>query len=173
MVSNMSETMNRRQVMGIAGAGILVGRRSVVAAEKSVRIGFVGVGKRGAADLRNTLRVPGVEVPAICDINEANLRLAQDIVEEARGKRPEGYSRGLEDFRRMVQREDLDGVITATPWEWHTPVAVAAMKAGKYAAVEVPAALTVQECWDLVNASERGLVWPLLALIAKQAATVR
>jgi len=123
--------------------------------EKVVRIGMVGVGNRGTGLLRNFLDLPGVEIPAICDINEANLERGQAVVEKAGRKRPEGYSNGLEDFRRMVRRDDLNAVVTATPWEWHAPVAVAAMKAGKYAAVEVPAAITLEECWDLVNTSEQ------------------
>jgi predicted dehydrogenase len=55
----------------------------------------------------------------------------------------------------MAERKDLDAIVTATPWELHTPVCVAAMKAGKYAATEVPAAITVEECWELVNTSEQ------------------
>jgi predicted dehydrogenase len=70
------------------------------------------------------------------------LQHAQAIVEKTGRKRPEGYASGPEDYRRLVVREDLDAVITATPWELHTPIAVAAMKAGKYAATEVPAAIT-------------------------------
>jgi len=95
-----------------------------------------------------------VEIPAICDINVANLNHAQALVEQSGRKRPEGYSLGEEDFRRLVLRDDLDAVIIATPWKWHTPISVAAMKAGKYVGVEVPAALTVAECWELVKTSE-------------------
>lgn len=122
--------------------------------ETKVRIGFVGVGNRGSSLARFVLDIPGVEIPAICDINILNLEGSLHEVERRTGRRPEGYSRGEEDFRRMVVREDLDAVITATPWEWHTPVMVAAMNAGKYAATEVPAASTVDECWDLVLTSE-------------------
>ena len=57
-------------------------------------------------------------------------------------------------FEKMLERDDIDGVIIATPWLWHTPMAVATMKAGKYAGVEVSAANTIEECWDLVNTSE-------------------
>jgi predicted dehydrogenase len=142
--------LHRREFIMAAGAtGLALG------AEKTVRIGIVGVGNRGTMHLNSIFDVPGVEVPAICDINEANLSRGLAIVEKAGHKRPEGYSRGVEDFRRMVARDDLDAVITATPWEWHVPIAVASMKAGKYAAVEVPAAPTLDECWDLVNTSEQ------------------
>ena len=101
------------------------------------------------------LALPGVEIPAICDINADNLSTAQAMVEAAGRPRPEGYGRGPEDFRRMAAREDLHAVLAATPWEWHTPVAVAAMKAGKYAALEVPAAATLEDCWKLVDTSEQ------------------
>jgi len=124
-------------------------------AGKPVRIGLVGVGNRGTGLVKILLDVPGVEIPAICDINEEHLQNAQAIVEKTGRKRPEGYAGGPEDYRRLVVREDLDAVITATPWELHTPIAVAAMKAGKYAATEVPAAITVEQCWELVNTSEQ------------------
>jgi predicted dehydrogenase len=123
--------------------------------DKPVRIGFVGVGGRGTYLLRTIMDIPGVEVPAICDINEANLQRGQGAVEKTGRKRPEGYSKGDEDYIRMAARDDLDAVLTATPWELHTPVCVAAMKAGKYAATEVPAAITMEQCWELVNTSEK------------------
>jgi len=132
-----------------------LGGAAVLAAEKPVRVGVVGVGSRGRSLLRILLALPGVEVPALCDINEASLAQATALVEKAGRPRPEGFARGPQDYRRLVARDDLDAVITATPWELHTPVSVAAMRAGKYIGVEVPAALTVEECWELVDTSER------------------
>jgi len=120
-----------------------------------VRLGFVGVGRRGTGLLRNVLDMEGVSVPAVCDIDTDHLERARRLVEKSGQKKPEGYSRGPEDYRRMVRREDLDAVITATPVKLHTPVMVAAMEAGKYGATEVPAANTVEECWQLVETSER------------------
>jgi len=122
--------------------------------ERKARLGFIGVGGRGTGHLRRVLRRDDVDIPAICDINMDNLTRAINLVEEARGKKPEGYSRNEEDFRRMVERDDLDGTIISTPWEWHAPMSIASMKAGKYAGVEVPGAITVDECWELVNTSE-------------------
>ncbi len=149
----MSGVYQRREFLRLAGTAGLA--RTLKGAEKPVRIGLVGVGSRGTGLLRILLDVPGVQIPAISDINEEHLKNAQDIVEKGNRPRPEGYSRGPEDYRRLVAREDLDAVMTATPWELHTPVAVAAMKAGKYAATEVPAALTIEQCWELVNTSEQ------------------
>ncbi len=149
----MSSHFQRREFLKLAGAAGMAG--SLSGAGKPVRIGLVGVGNRGTGLLKIFSDIPGVEIPAICDINEEHLQNAQALVEKAWHRRPEGYSSGPEDYRRLVAREDLDAVVTATPWELHTPIAVAAMKAGKYAATEVPAAITVEQCWELVNTSEQ------------------
>lgn len=149
----MSKQIQRRDFLKLAGAAGVAARS--IAAEKPVRVGFVGVGNRGTGLVRILLDLPSVEIPAICDINEQHLQNAQDIVEKSGRRRPEGYSAGVEDYRRLIARDDLDAVMTATPWQLHTPIAVAAMNAGKYAATEVPAALTLEECWELVNTSEK------------------
>lgn len=120
-----------------------------------VRVGFVGVGLMGTAHVENLLRIEGAELRAVCDIVESRVARAQQLAVEAGRARPEGYSRGPRDFERLCGRDDLDLVVTATPWEWHVPVCVAAMEAGKHAATEVPAALTVDDCWRLVETSER------------------
>ncbi len=125
------------------------------AALDTVRIGFVGVGGMGSAHVRNFLKIEGVEVRAVCDIVEGKVARIQRWVVEAGQPRPAGYSRGETDFERMCESEELDLVFTATPWRWHVPVCVAAMKAGKHAATEVPAAVTMEECWQLVETSER------------------
>jgi len=119
-----------------------------------VRVGFVGVGGQGTGHVRNFLKIEGVEIRAVCDIVEEKVARTQQLVQEAGQPKPEGYSRGETDFMRMCERDDLDLVFTATPWEWHVPVCVAAMKAGKHAATEVPAAVTLDECWQLVETSE-------------------
>jgi hypothetical protein len=119
-----------------------------------VRVGFVGVGGMGSAHVRNLLKVPGARITAVCDIVEEKVRAMQQLVEEAGHPVPAGYSRGPRDFERMCETEDLDLVFTATPWEWHVPVCVSAMKNGKHAATEVPAAMTVDDCWALVESAE-------------------
>ena len=126
-----------------------------VAPLPTVRVGFVGVGGMGSVHVQNFLNMDGVVVKAICDIREDKVARARKWVEEAGQPSPAGYSRGLRDFERMCAEEDLDLVLTATPWEWHVPVCVAAMKNGKHAATEVPAAVTLDECWQLVETAER------------------
>jgi hypothetical protein len=120
-----------------------------------VRIGFVGVGGMGSAHVRNFLNIEGLEIRAVCDIVEDKVSRIQSWCEEAGRPRPEGYFRGDHDFLRLCERDDLDLVFTATPWEWHVPVCLAAMKAGKHAATEVPAAYTMDDCWALVETAEK------------------
>lgn len=126
-----------------------------VAAIDPVRIGFVGVGGMGSAHVQNFLRIDGVVVKAVCDIVPERVERAQKWVEDAGQPRPAGYSKGPRDFERLCAEQDLDLVFTATPWEWHVPVCVAAMKNGKHAATEVPAAVTLDECWQLVETAEK------------------
>ncbi len=123
-------------------------------AEK-VRIGFIGVGLRGRSHLQQALFRDDVEVNAICDIDPNSVNAALDQIKKAGKKAPAVYSKGSEDFLNMVKRDDLDGILVATPWEWHIPMTIAAMKAGKYAAVEVSATVTLQESWDLVDTFEQ------------------
>jgi predicted dehydrogenase len=121
----------------------------------AVKIGFVGVGGMGSAHVQNYLNIEGVEIKAICDIRPAHVERAQKWVVEAGQPKPAGYSNGPRDFERMCGTEDLDLVMTATPWEWHVPVCLSAMKNGKHAATEVPAAMSLEDCWALVEAAEK------------------
>lgn len=151
--------MDRRKFLErsiTAGAGIALAPNFSFAEspEKKARIGFIGVGLRGTNHLHNALLRKDIVIPAICDIDSQRVDIAQGMLAKAGLKKAEVYSKNEQSYSEMLKRDDLDGVIIATPWEWHTPMAVAAMKAGKYAGVEVSAANTVEECWDLVNTSE-------------------
>ena len=167
---------NRRDFvrLGAAGLGVALGGASLAAHAadpretapaaawplvnqplKRVRVGFVGAGGMGTNHIRNLLRIPGVELCAVCDIVESKVKNVQELARKAGQKKPKGYSRGPLDFKRMCEKEDLDLVYTATPWEWHVPVCVAAMENGKHACTEVPAAVTLEECWQLVETAEK------------------
>lgn len=146
---------------GMAGAGCAPvwlkaspGPAPVGKPMEKVRIGFVGVGGMGTAHVSNLLSIEGAEIRAVCDIVESRVTRAQEMTMKAGQPRPEGYSRGELDFKRMCQRDDLDLIYTATPWEWHVPVCLEAMNTGKHAATEVPAAYTIDDCWRLVETSE-------------------
>ena len=122
-------------------------------ARDSVRLGIIGVGGRGSSLLQDLLAVDKVEVKAICDLVPEKVQHAQNAVTAAGQPQPAGFSKGDWDFKNLNQL-DLDIVYIATPWNWHVPMAIDAMKNGKHAAVEVPACTTLQECWDVVDTSE-------------------
>ncbi|HEX2780086.1 MAG TPA: Gfo/Idh/MocA family oxidoreductase [Gemmatimonadaceae bacterium] len=120
-----------------------------------VRVGFVGVGHQGTSHVQNFTKIPGVEIRAICDLLPEHVARAQKIVTDAGQPQPVGYSRGPEDYRRMCTEADVDLVFNATPWELHAPVMLAAMRAGKHAATEVPMAVSLDELWELVETAEQ------------------
>ena len=120
-----------------------------------VRVGFIGVGSRGSSLMGNLLDVEGVEIRALCDVVPERVKSAQQRV-VARGQtEPAGYTSGEQDYERLCRRDDLDLIYIATPWDWHVPMAVCALREGKHAAIEVPAAMTIEEGWELVDTAER------------------
>ena len=149
-------TMTRRAFLaatGMAAAAPLALAQGETA-PRPVRVAFIGVGGRGTGLLKVLLQVPGTMVPAICDINEAHLNRAIQIVEKVHGNTPAGYSRDEYDYRRMLERDDFDAVLIATPVEWHAVMACDGMRAGKHVGSEVPGAYSMAECWDLVKTKE-------------------
>ena len=121
----------------------------------TVRIAIVGTGLRGSSVLGELLAIDGVQVTALCDIVPAKAQRAAKRITDAGHPAPALFTAGDRDFENLVKRDDIDIVYTATPWPWHTPVCLAALKAGKHAATEVPAAMSLEQCWELVDASER------------------
>jgi len=162
--------LDRRDFV-VAGTGTALGAslapaavfgRSGVRTDR-LRLGFIGVGGRGSWLLGLALRRDDIEVTAVCDIVPEAARRAADAVHQARDREPRLFTAGERDYLRLLERRDVDAVIVATPWLWHTPMAVAAMERGKAVGLEVPAATTVEECWDLVETHERTGV-PLMML---------
>ncbi|MFN8355946.1 MAG: Gfo/Idh/MocA family oxidoreductase [Spirosomataceae bacterium] len=156
----MNQHVNRRKFLKdtvVASAGVSLFPNIVfgVPDDKKVRIGFLGVGLRGRNHVAQAIFRPDVVINAICDIDSDAVAKTQKMLRDA--GRPEAavYGKNERDFENMVKRDDLDGIVIATPWEWHVPMAVATMKAGKYAGVEVSATVTLQESWDLVNTYEK------------------
>jgi predicted dehydrogenase len=153
------EKMDRRKFLGSAGATLLLGAH-VFGREKGnrfdpVRVAFIGVGSRGTGLLKLLLRLPGTEVPAICDIDVSHLDRAIQIVKKVKGNTPAGFSRDEYDYRRMLERDDFDAVLIATPARWHALMSVDSMARGKHVGSEVPGAYTLDECHDLVRTKER------------------
>jgi len=157
----MSKSIARREFLGATAAGTLSVAmtssrvaRGVGPSEKPVRLGIIGVGRRGTSLTNRLLPMKDIEILAVCDIDVRQVQNIQEIITKTGRTKPQGYAQGEEAYKQLLERDDLDAVIIATPWHWHTPMAVAAMKAGKYAAVEVPAAITMEQCWDLVKTHE-------------------
>jgi hypothetical protein len=118
------------------------------------RIGMIGVGGRGTNLLGNLLGA-NAKILAVCDIASDHAARAKGLIEKSGQKAPELYTAGDHAFESLVARDDLDLVIIATPWNWHVPMAVAAMSHGRHVACEVPTATTIEDCWKLVDTSER------------------
>ncbi len=112
------------------------------------RVAFIGVGNRGSFLLRHMLKVPGVQVVAICDVDADNLKKAADAVIAAGGA-PETYT----EYRKLLDRRDIDAVVIATPVDFHKAMAVAALEVGKHVYCEKPMALTPEECRAVTNAA--------------------
>jgi predicted dehydrogenase len=87
-------------------------------------------------------------------LNESNLNQAADLVKKSQGKEPAKYTKDPNGYDAMLARDDIDGVLVATPTRFHCPMAIAAMKAGKHVATEVPAGFELDELWQLVDTKE-------------------
>lgn len=120
-----------------------------------VRLAFIGLGERGRDHLEQAMYRPDVVITALCDTDPVALGKATALIQKAGRPLPPTYTTGDRAFEALLRRDDIDGVVIATPWEWHAPMAVATMRAGKYAGLEVSATVTLKESWDLVNAYEK------------------
>ncbi len=142
----------------IIGAGIALAPNLAYSATDTkkdiLRVGLIGVGLRGTNHLTNLLQRKDVTVEAICDIDPARITIAKEHIAKAGFKAPKVFGKDDYDYRNLLEETAIDAVIISTPWLWHTRMAVDAMKAGKYTGVEVSAANTMEECWDLVNTHE-------------------
>ena len=103
-------------------------------------------------------------MPAICELKPVRLYQAKRWIEAAGLPTPRLYDRGPDDFKRLCETEDLDAIICCTPWEYHTPVCVAAMKNNKHAVTEVPICITLEEAWEIVETYESTGKWATMGL---------
>ena len=154
----MASRRNFIKNTSIAGMGLFAvpgfAHNSFSAADK-LNVGLIGVGLRGANHLQNLLLRKDVNVTAICDVDSERINIAKKHIADAKGKSPKVFGVNEHDYKNLLALPDVDAVIIATPWLWHTRMTVDAMEAGKYAGIEVSASNTLEECWDLVNTHER------------------
>ncbi len=120
-----------------------------------VRLGIVGTGLRGRSMISEFLAIDGVRIVAVADTVPDKAARAVKMCTDAGAVAPDVYTNGERDFERLVARDDIDYVYTATPWEWHVPVLLAALRAGKHCGAECPIGTTLKDLWALVDASEK------------------
>ena len=119
-----------------------------------VRVGFIGLGMRGPGAVNRFTHLEGVEIKALCDLEQSNVDKCQTTLVAANRPKADSYV-GPEAYKQLCERDDIDLIYIATDWVNHTPIAVYAMEHGKHVAIEVPAATSIEECWQLVDTSER------------------
>ena len=120
----------------------------------TVRTGFIGLGMRGPDAVRRFTYIDGAKVVALCDLEADRVAKSQEIL-AGRGKPAAAEYSGEDGWKLLCERDDIDLVYICTNWQTHVEMAVYAMECGKHVAVEVPAAMSVAECWRLVDTSER------------------
>jgi hypothetical protein len=119
----------------------------------TVRVGIIGMGNRGPGHMLTMSRLEGVEIKALCDLRPERVEAARKRL-EGKGHSPELYTGSEDEWKRLCERKDLDLIIVTTPYYMHARMAVYAMNQGKHVATEVPAAGTLEECWQLVQTAE-------------------
>lgn len=119
----------------------------------TVGVAIIGLGNRGTGTTRRLSSIEGVEIKAICDLEPDRVERAQGILEPTH-HRPDVYSGGEDEWKKVCERDDIDLVAIVTPWHLHTVQCVYAMENDKHAYTELPAANTIDECWQLVETSE-------------------
>jgi len=120
-----------------------------------VRVGFIGVGSRGAGAVKRFTYIKDAQIVAVCDLLQENADKIQKMLQEKEYAGKVDYYVGEDTWKQVCGRDDIDLIYICTDWVKHTPMAVYAMEHGKHVAVEVPAATSIKECWDLVNTCER------------------
>ena len=118
-----------------------------------VRVGFVGLGMRGPGAVSRFTHIPGTQIVALCDYDPKRAEACQNILKKASMPKAAIYS-GETGYEELCKRDDIDLVYIAADWLHHFPIAKCALENGKHVAIEVPSAMNLQECWDLVNLSE-------------------
>lgn len=170
----MQTDKNRRDFLKLTGLGVALSGLEKTIAEPAVisrtqkfnmcgyaapkldkvRVGFIGLGNRGMAAVDRMNKIGGVEIMALCDLRSEKVNEAKKTV-EASGHKPGLYHTSPDAWKKLCERTDIDLIYIVTPWALHTPMAVFSMNHGKHVCVEVPAAKTIEECWQLVETSER------------------
>jgi len=142
----------------VTAAGILLLPSDVVfgrTPNQKVKLGFIGTGLRGQDHIDLALRRDDIEIVAICDVQQVMIDSTVDQIKKAGKPVPKIIIGGNDDYKKLLDIKEIDAVIIATPWEWHYPMAMDALNAGKHVGCEVISALTIDELWNLVKLVEK------------------
>lgn len=121
----------------------------------TVRVGFIGLGMRGPGAVQRFAYIPGTKIVALCDLQPERVESSQKILKDAGLPEAASYSGSEDAWKQLCERDDIDLVYIATDWKHHAEMGVYAMEHGKHVAIEVPAAMTLEEIWKLINTSEK------------------
>ena len=142
--------------LAAAGISLLPGEAAArQRAGRTVRVGFIGTGNRGTSHVNNLLTIEGTEIVAVCDIADSRAGNAAEICSKKGRPTPVVYSGDKMVYKKMLDKEKLDAVIISTYWDSHASIAIDAMNHGIYPGIEVPAAITIDDTWKLVDTSEK------------------
>ncbi len=142
--------------LAAAGISIIPSANLMANEDKKARLAFIGVGLRGQNHLDNALRRADVDVVAICDVDDRMLGMATDIIKKSGKPMPQVFKGDPYAYRKLLELKNIDGVIIATPWEWHCPMVLDSLQAGiKYIGTEVILGITLDDHWKVVHEAEK------------------
>jgi predicted dehydrogenase len=152
--------MNRRDFVknsAFAASSIsILPSGSLFSDNKKVRLGFIGTGLRGQSHLENTLRRSDVDIVAICDVDDHMIKVATDLITKSGKPMPQIFKGDAYAYKKLLELKNLDGVLIATPWEWHGPMIIDSLQAGlKYVATEVILGITLEDHWNVIREAEK------------------
>lgn len=143
VVETPERPANQQSALGLTAAPI-----------ENVRVAFIGLGMRGPSAVERWVHIPGIQVVALCDYEESRAEACQKILRNA-GLMPAAVYSGEKGYEAVCRRKDIDLVYIATDWDHHFPIAKMALENGIHAAIEVPSAMNLEQCWTLINLSEQ------------------
>jgi len=144
-----------RSACPVVGMGTRADMAMAYAPIPHVRVGLLGIGNRGRLAVKRLVQVPGVEIVAMCDSIPERVSKELPFFKEKGLREPKVFTGSMDVWRKMCEMDGVDIIYICTPWLDHTPMSVYAMRCGKHVGVEVPAGMTVDECWQLVETSEK------------------
>ncbi|MGK7390083.1 MAG: Gfo/Idh/MocA family protein [Candidatus Cyclobacteriaceae bacterium M2_1C_046] len=157
----MSSNTSRRNFVksaAVAGLGFSILPSGILFSkdkDRKARLGFIGVGLRGQHLLELALQRNDVDVVSICDVQPRMIEMSKEKIKKSGKPMPQVIMEGPYGYKKLLENNDIDGVVIATPWRWHTEMSIDAMNAKKYVGCEVIVGTTIEECWNIVHTSER------------------